>query len=448
MQKGCENMNRIFKVIWSKTRNCYVVASELAKGTSKSTSTGRMAKRAVLAAVAALLISPLGVGAENADYYTKDETNQKVAAANTYTYRKVAAEATARETADTNLDTRITNVKEYLENQTSENYVSKADAAVQDAGVVKANKKIGENVTALGKGLYDETAARIGADAAQDKVIQAVNDNLVQSVTTINKNVADGFTALNQADANEAAAREAADTTLQTNIDNEAAERKAADTVLDDKITAETSARVAADAKLVEAVNSGLSLSDKNVLQKNKTSVAANGTVTTSKEAATTLVMNEGTENQITLSENGIKVGLNSTVQDANGFYAGGDTAAAAKAALNADGSIKGANGAFAVDTSGNVTSGNVTSTGTVTGKSLTDGTASLSGGNLTGAHNVTADGTITGATLTDGKATISNGNIKTNGGFIQTGGGNVNTQGGEVRTNAVSYTHLTLPTN
>lgn len=547
MQKGSENMNKIFKVIWSKTRNCYVVASELAKGTSKSTSTGRMAKRAVLAAVAALLISPLGVGAENADYYTKDETNQKVAAANTYTYRKVAAEATARETADTNLDTRITNVKEYLENQTSENYVSKADAAVQDAGIVKANKKIGENVTALGKGLYDETAARIGADAAQDKVIQAVNDNLVQSVTTINKNVADGFTALNQADANEAAAREAKDNELNERITNEANEihkttnqlqsdlntetaaREAGDTALNTRITNvkeyleqqtsdkyvskadaavqdgaivkanktigenvtnldaalasetaarigadkaqdkviqqvnqnmvdgfntinknmadgftalnqadanEAAARVAADTKLVEAVNSGLSLSDKNVLQKNKTSVAADGTVTTSKEAATTLVMNEGTENQITLSENGIKVGLNSTVQDANGFYAGGDTAAAAKAALNADGSIKGANGAFAVDTSGNVTSGNVTSTGTVTGKSLTDGTASLSGGNLTGAHNVTADGTITGATLTDGKATISNGNIKTNGGFIQTGGGNVNTQGGEVRTN------------
>lgn len=75
-------------------------------------------------------------------------------------------------------------------------------------------------------------------------------------------------------------------------------------------------------------------------------------------------------------------------------------------------------------------------SNGVVTGKTLTDGTASLSNGNLTGAHNITADGTITGATLTDGKATISNGNIKTNGGFIQTGGGNVNTQGGEVRTN------------
>ena len=65
-------MNRIFKVIWSKTKNCYVVASELAKGTSKSTSTGRMAKRAVLAAVAALLISPLGAGYVSAadDYVT------------------------------------------------------------------------------------------------------------------------------------------------------------------------------------------------------------------------------------------------------------------------------------------------------------------------------------------------------------------------------------------
>lgn len=55
-------MNKIFKVIWSKSRNCYVVASELAKGTSKSTSTGRMAKRAALAAVAALLLFPAGIG--------------------------------------------------------------------------------------------------------------------------------------------------------------------------------------------------------------------------------------------------------------------------------------------------------------------------------------------------------------------------------------------------
>ena len=293
-------------------------------------------------------------------------------------------ETTAREAADAALDTRITNVKEYLEKQTSDNYVSKADAAVQDGAVVKAANTIGENVANLDAALDAEKNARIWADKTQDKVIQQVNQNMVDGFNTINKNMADGFTALNQADA------------------KEAQERAAADAALDDKITAETSARVAADTKLVEAVNSGLSLSDDNVLQKNTTKVNSDGTVSTSKKPATTLVMNKGNENQITLSENGVKVGLNSTVQDANGFYAGGDTADKAKAALNADGSIKGANGAFTVDTKGNVTS----------------------------------TGTVQGATLTDGTATISNGNIKTNGGFIQTGGGNVNTQGGEVRTN------------
>ena len=500
-------MNRIYKVIWNKTRGMYMVVSELAKGQSKD---GRRAvgrkKVAQTAAALAVFFSIVSAGGTSfaadgttkvesstsgtaVEVYTKNGTDAQIEAARKYTYRKAAeldtritnvkeyleqqtsdkyvskadaavqdgaivkaantigenvtnldaalakettdrktadnelneritneanaihettkqlqtdlnTETTARETADAALDTRITNVKGYLEKQTSDNYVSKADAAVQDGAIVKAANTIGENVANLDAALDAEKNARIWADKTQDKVIQQVNQNMVDGFNTINKNMAAGFNALSQADANELAGR------------------------------------VAADTKLAEAVNGGLSLSDNNVLQKNTTTVNKDGTVSTSKEAATTLVMNKGGNNQITLSENGIKVGLNSTVQDAKGFYAGGDTAAAAKAALNADGSIKGANGAFAVDTSGNVTSGNVTSTGTVTGKTLTDGTASLSGGNLTGAHNVTADGTITGATLTDGKATISNGNIKTNGGFIQTGGGNVNTQGGEVRTN------------
>lgn len=643
MQKGSENMNRIFKVIWSKTKNCYVVASELAKGRTKAASTGDKAKRLALAAITALMLLPVGgfsyaadsitigtvelkdtsgnekvltvtqgdastIGttlsqvstnqndiatlqkpvstnkndiAEKAnatDVYTKTETDQKVDAANKYTYRKVAAEEKARKAADTELneritneanaihdeikagdkalddritnvkeylekqtsdnyvskadaavqdgaivkaantigdnvtkldaalaketaarigadkaqdaviqqvnqnaangiatlataynnevasreaadnelneritneanaihettnqlqshlseeaktreskdnelneritneanaihdeikagdeklDTRITNVKEYLEKQTSDTYVSKDDAAVQDGAIVKADKTIGENVTNLDAALAKETAARLGADKAQDKVIETVNQNMVDGFNTINKNMADGFTALNQADANEAAAREAADTTLQTNIDNEAAERKAADTVLDDKITAETSARVAADTKLVEAVNSGLSLSNDNVLQKNTTTIDAQGNVTTSKTDANEMILNKGKDNQITLNKNGIKVGTNSTVVDKDGVYTGGDTYAAAKAAMSADGKIKGANGAFTVDENGNVAS-----KATITGETVTDGKgASMS------------NGTVTGKTLTDGIATITNGNINT----------------------------------
>ena len=489
-------------------------------------------------------------------------------------------EAAAREAADTALDTRITNVKESLQQEAADTYVSKDDAAVQDGAVVKASNTIGDNVTKLDAALAKETADRLGADAAQDKVIQQVNDNLVASVNTINQNmatinqnVADGFTALSQADATEVAAREeadeklqaaideearkrkysvtnlenadkqlqtnidneaatreakdnelneritneanaihettnqlqsdlntetvareaadaaldsrttaledkteaitydkdsktvmvdgkltategitdgttqdgqyvkadnyvgqnlnaldqglqaetsarqAADTTLQTNIDNEAAERKAADTVLDDKITAETSARVAADTKLVEAVNSGLSLSDDNVLQKNTTTIDAQGNVTTSKTDANEMILNKGKDNQITLNENGIKVGTNSSVMNANGVYTGGDDYAAAKAAMSADGKIKGANGDFTVDENGNVTS-----KATITGETVTDGKgASMS------------NGTVTGKTLTDGIATITNGNINTSGtitGGTVTSTGNISAVG------------------
>ena len=158
---------------------------------------------------------------ENAQSTAKDYS--KDIAANT---TAIANEATVRTEADTKLDTRITSVKEYLENQTAANYVSKTDAAVQDGAVAKAGNTIGENVTNLDGALAKETAARIGADAAQDKVIKQVNDNLVSSVNTINKNVADGFNALS-----------AADQTLQDNIDAEATARTDADTKLDTRIT-------------------------------------------------------------------------------------------------------------------------------------------------------------------------------------------------------------------
>lgn len=308
-------------------------------------------------------------------------------------------ETDAREAADTALDTRITNVKEYLEKQTSDTYVSKDDAAVQDGAIVKADKTIGENVTNLDAALAKETAARLGADKAQDKVIETVNQNMVDGFNTINKNMSDGFTALNQADA------------------KEAQERAAADASLYDKITAETSARVAADTKLVEAVNSGVSLSDDNVLQKNTTTIDAQGNVTTSKTDANEMILNKGKDNQITLNEKGIKVGTNSSVMDKDGVYTGGDTYTAAKAAMSADGKIKGANGAFTVDENGNVAS-----KATITGETVTDGKgASMS------------NGTVTGKTLTDGIATITNGNINTSGtitGGTVTSTGNISAVG------------------
>ena len=427
--------------------------------------------------------------ANAADVYTKTETDSKVDAvkkeATTYTYRKVAAEEAARKAADnelneritneanaihettnqlqsdlseeaktreskdnelneritneanaihdeikagdTALDNRITAVKESLQQEAADTYVSKADAAVQDGAIVKADKTIGENVTNLDAALAKETADRLGADKAQDKVIQQVNQNMVDGFNTINKNMADGFTALNNADL------------------KEAQERAAADTVLDDKITAETSARVVADTKLVEAVNSGLSLSNNNVLQKNTTTIDAQGNVTTSKTDANEMILNKGKDNQITLNEKGIKVGTNSSVMDKDGVYTGGDTYSEAKAALKSDGQIKGANGKFTVDASGNTTvtsldagtgtiqtkgdlyAKDATFSGDITAKDATlsgdlsakDGTfsgdLSAKDGTFSGdvsAKDVTATGTLQGAEVTDGTATLKQGKL------------------------------------
>ncbi|HJI29814.1 MAG TPA: ESPR-type extended signal peptide-containing protein [Veillonellaceae bacterium] len=318
-------------------------------------------------------------------------------------------ETVAREAGDTALDTRITNVKEYLEKQTSDKYVSKADAAVQDGAIVKAANTIGENVTNLDAALAKETAARLGADKAQDKVIEQVNQNMVDGFNTINKNMSDGFTALSQADANELAGRMAADT------------------------------------KLVEAVNSGVSLSNDNVLQKNTTTIDAQGNVTTSKTDANEMILNKGNKNQITLNEKGVKVGTNSSVMDADGIYTGGDTFDAAKAAMSSDGQIKGANGKFTVDASGNTTvtsldagtgtiqtkgdiyAKDATFSGDITAKDATlsgdlsakDGTfsgdLSAKDGTFSGdvsAKDVTATGTLQGAEVTDGTATLKQGKL------------------------------------
>lgn len=251
-------MNKIFKVIWSKSRNCYVVASELAKGHTKASSTGDKTRRLALAAITALIllpvggfsyaadatimVEPVGTGSTTAvEVYTKEgidkgqeslqkdiqkfskevqnellsigENIQATDGAYVDAFKSVgenlnaldtqvkanadaineealkrkysvtnlekadAAEAAAREAADTALDTRITNVKEYLEKQTSDNYVSKADAAVQDGAVVKAANTIGDNVTKLDAALANgSTLIDIIKDSTTGMVSSAVTD--------------------------------------------------------------------------------------------------------------------------------------------------------------------------------------------------------------------------------------------------------------------------------
>jgi trimeric autotransporter adhesin len=229
--------------------------------------------------------------------------------------------------------------------------------------------------------------------------------------------VGQNLNALDQGLQTETTAREAADTQLQENIDAEAATRAAEDQKLNKKITAEKKSRIAADTKLVEAVNSGLSLSDDNVLQKNTTTIDAKGNVTTSKTDANEMILNKGNDNQITMNENGIMVGTNSTVMDKDGVYTGGDTYSEAKAALKSDGSIKGADGKFTVNSAnGTVNVNDQIELNGATGVVKSNG-LNVGDGNMT----VSSNGNIKSA----GTLSVADGNFKvnSNGGVSAAGG-------------------------
>ena len=318
-------MNRVYKVIWSKAKHCYVVTSEIARSVTKSASSARSAGRkgAAVLAMAALLFTAGGVLGEvaanvtdieqgstpNVIMVTKDGgeptpiTIDKVAHAT----EAVHATASDRATKDGNgviIDT---------------NYVKNADAEVDAGGTyVKVANTVGKNLSAL--------------DANLSALDEQVKKN-TKAVVEVGKTADETFTDLYAK--------------VQTNAQ---------------AVAAEENARKAAD-------QNNLKVGDDGVISK------VTGNDGTTSSAVNTLVLNKDGKNQITLSEDGIKVGLNSGVMDKDGFYAGGDDYEHAGAALKWDGSIKGAAGDFTVDTKGKVTAASgkigtveITSAGAVSG--------------------------------------------------------------------------------
>ena len=171
------------------------------------------------------------------------------------------------------------------------------------------------------------------------------------------------------------------------------------------------------------AINNGLAVDENNTLQKITSSVDADGNVTTSVNPADTLIINKDGTNAVTIDTTGLSVGTG-TKMDASGVYAGGSNSTDAAAALNADGSIKGASGNFTVDTSGNLN--------THAGKISTEG-----GSINTGTGDINTAG---------GQLLIGGGTINTSGGSIIGGaitGTSLNTQGGEITGGNITATGL-----
>lgn len=347
-------MNRVYKVIWSKAKHCYVVTSEIARSVTKSASSARSAGRkgAAVLAMAALLFTAGGVLGEAANVtdvkpgstadvimVTKDDgTTTPITINDVYHAMK----------ANSDGDGLIIN----------ENYVKNADARVStDGEYVKKDKKVGENLSAL--------------DAQ------------------VKKNT--------------------------------------------DAVAAEETARKTAD-------QNNLKVGDDGVISK------VTGDDGTTSSAVNTLVLNKDGKNQITLSEDGIKVGKNSTTMDEKGIYAGSDyDYGTAKAALDAtEGKIRGADGNFQVNADGKVTAkGGVDTDGreilTHNGN-INAGSGDISGKNISASGNLHADGDISGKDIS-GKDITGSGTVR---GRVVTDG-TASMEGGKVQGTSVSDGVATL---
>lgn len=170
------------------------------------------------------------------------------------------------------------------------------------------------------------------------------------------------------------------------------------------------------------------------------------------------VIINKEQKNQVKITkEEGIVVGLNSSVINDDGVFAGGHDYGSAKAALNAsDGSIKGANGKFAVDengavsaadgafgvdkdgnvkTDGNIQGNNITATGVLKGKTLGIGTNGTE-------FTVNADGEVQAA---GGKVSIDKTGKAT---FGYTAGNITTIEGQKITTGSIVATDTTVASN
>lgn len=133
------------------------------------------------------------------------------------------------------------------------------------------------------------------------------------------------------------------------------------------------------DIKSLDGHN-GITVADMATTKYNTDKITYNATDGTT--IAGNVMVNKGADNQVKITDEGIVVGLTSTVIGSDGVYAGGHDFAGAKAAIDGiDGKIKGANGEFGVDEHGNVTT-----TGDIKGKDITvDGKLSANGDAVVG---------------------------------------------------------------
>ncbi len=369
-------MNRVYKVIWSKAKHCYVVTSEVAKGYGKSA--GSKGVKALLSGLVALSIAMGGYGMAGAVFV--DSRNAEEGAYNTpvYTTEEVY---TKEETGD-----KFATKDELNAKANAADVVNKTNAEVTFltvSGDVEAhgNLKVGNgNFTVNGiTGNVTTGNATIG-----DALIVKVDTEMKGDLGVKGNLFAGGYT---ETDAKAA-----------LNADGSIKGAEGKFTVgTDGKVTAAYGKIGTVDITSDGALTGMKSLGVENI--------NAGGTITGNKL----------TDGVASLQAGNLNTTGNINAHDINAhdIVATGDISGKAISGTTITGttitgtSLNTQNGAIiggaitgtTITATGKIsTGGDVVSTGgKVQGTSISDGTATLSGGSLTGAVNITASGTITG---------------------------------------------------
>uniref|UniRef100_UPI004026C33E ESPR-type extended signal peptide-containing protein n=1 Tax=Dialister sp. TaxID=1955814 RepID=UPI004026C33E len=321
-------MNNIYKVIWSKAKNCYVVASEIAKSHTKSASgsekMGGYGKKALLALAAASAIfcgGLVNVGA--ADTVHVDESSTPATAQEVYT--KAAVDTALDKKADKG--SVYTKADTYTKTEVDTELAKKADASnvfTKDQTFTKdqVNTKLADyakttdvNTALAGKANVGDSYTKAEADGkfatstaldtakteldgkiaanttkitANEKAINDLNTKAATTETTLTdlsgrmaaaESDIDGLQADMATAKSDINSLKTKDTELSGKIDAEINNRITSDTALDKKIDKEIANRITSDTALDKKIDKeiqdrkdaiGTIAENKNYIEKDK----------------------------------------------------------------------------------------------------------------------------------------------------------------------------------
>ena len=167
-------MNNIYKVIWSKAKNCYVVASEIARSHTKSASgsekIGGVTRCSLLASLMALSLLCGGLGVASAANSTVHVDESASGAAEVYT--------------KTGVDTLLNDYGKKTDVEDNKNNIAtlRTTTMTQGQKITENATNIARNTTDIGKKIDTETAnerfaAKVDLTALQNQVTGKVDEN-------------------------------------------------------------------------------------------------------------------------------------------------------------------------------------------------------------------------------------------------------------------------------